>query len=102
MLEIPLQKLPRQQLSVTIDGNRWDLRLVTVGNGMAIDITLNEQVLIQGLRVPASQRLLPYRYMQERAGGNFAFYSANDNTEIPWWENFGVTCGLIWSPINEF
>lgn len=101
MLQIPLQAVPRQELTVTIDQNRWLIRVVQVGEMMLCDFTLNEVVQIQGVRAVPAQRLLPYQYLQQRAGGNFAFTTGGMNREIPWFENFGNTCFLVFATTEE-
>lgn len=101
MLLIPLQAVPRQELTVTIDQNRWLIRVVQAGEMMLCDFTLNEVVQIQGVRGVPAQRLLPYQYLQQRAGGNFAFTTGDMNQRIPWFEDFGVTCFLIYATSEE-
>ncbi|AXF52897.1 MAG: hypothetical protein [Bacteriophage sp.] len=101
MLQIPLQPVPRQELTVTIDQNRWLIRVVQVGDMMLCDFTLNEVVQIQGVRAVPAQKLLPYQYLQQRAGGNFAFTTATGNLEIPRFEDFGNTCFMIYATAEE-
>lgn len=101
MLQIPLQAVPRQEMTVTIDQNRWLIRVVQEGDMMLCDFTLNEVVQIQGVRAVPAQRLLPYAYLQQRAGGNFAFLTGNMNRTIPWFEDFGNTCFLIFATAEE-
>lgn len=101
MLQIPLQAVPRQELTMTIGQNRWLIRVVQCGDMMLCDFSLNEVMQIQGVRAVPAQKLLPYQYLQERGGGNFAFLSAANNTQIPWFEDFGNTCFLIFATSEE-
>lgn len=101
MLQIPLQPVPRQELTVTIDQNRWLIRVAQVGEMMLCDFSLNEVVQIQGVRAVPAQKLLPYAYLQQRAGGNFAFTTSAMNQVIPWFEDFGNTCFLIYATEQE-
>lgn len=98
---IPMQAIPRQSLSVVLEGNRWGIRVYEVTGCMACDFTLNDEPLINGVRAVADFQLLPYRYQQIAGGGNFAFYTGRDNTELPWWSDFGITCGLIYATSLE-
>lgn len=68
---------------------------------MLCDFTLNEVPQIQGVRAVPAQKLLPYAYLQQRAGGNFAFTTAAMNHTIPWFEDFGKTCFLIFATTEE-
>lgn len=86
---------------MTIGQNRWLIRVVQVGQMMLCDFSLNEVVQIQGVRAVPAQKLLPYQYLEQRAGGNFAFRSAGGNTTIPWFEDFGNTCFLIFADAQE-
>lgn len=86
---------------MTIDQNRWLIRVVQCGEMMLCDFTLNEVVQIQGVRAIPAQRLLPYQYLQQRAGGNFAFTTGAMNLEIPRFEDFGNTCFLIYATAEE-
>lgn len=101
MQEIPMNAIARQSLSVVLDGNRWGIRVYETTGCMAVDFTLNDVVLLTGVRAVADFQLLPYHYQQLAGGGNFAFYSGANNTELPWWENFGITCGLIYANQSE-
>lgn len=96
-----MQAVPRQELTVTIDQNRWLIRVIQVGDMMLCDFTLNEVLQIQGVRAVPAQKLLPYQYLEQRAGGNFAFTTGDMNRAIPWFEDFGNTCFLIYATSEE-
>ena len=101
MLQIPLQPVPRQEMTITIGQNRWLIRVAQCGDMMLCDFTLNEVVQVQGVRAVPAQKLLPYQYLQQRAGGNFAFTTAIMNQTIPRFEDFGNTCFLIFATTEE-
>ncbi len=101
MQEIPILAIPRQQFSVVLDSQRWGIRIYQATGCMAVDFTLNDVELINGVRAVADYQLLPYRYMAARGLGNFAFATGGNNTELPWWEDFGMSCKLIYASASE-
>lgn len=101
MLQIPLQPVPRQEMTITIGQNRWLIRVVQVGEMMLCDFTLNEVVQFQGACAVPAQKLLPYQYLQQRAGGNFAFTTSSADEKLVRFEDFGNTCFLIFATTEE-
>lgn len=89
--EIPIATLPRQEFSIRLNNRRWTLRIVAGVGIVSVTITRDDVVLIENVRAVSGRALLPYDYQTD---GNFAFATAND--ELPWWENFGNTCRLIY------
>lgn len=97
MRTIPLSRVPNQELSVTLDQNRWLLR-IKVGTGMmAADIYLNGEPVLLGQRLVAGTPLIPYRHLQEN--GNFWFLTEGD--KAPWWQRFGVDQVLTYASQGE-
>ncbi|MEX9216277.1 hypothetical protein AB7W42_19170 [Providencia rettgeri] len=92
MQDIPLQAVPNQRLRVSLDGDEWELTIKSAKNTMCCDVTRNEVILLQGIRVMPDQPLIPYGYLS--GNSNFAFITEND--EYPWWEKFGQSQTLIW------
>ena len=101
MQDIPLIVVPRQSLSIVLDGNRWGIRVYQSTGVMACDFTLNDEPLITGVRAVPQFQLLPYRYLQHTGGGNFAFITGANGTEYPWWENFDTSCTLVYASAAE-
>jgi len=95
---IPLQAIPNQSFSVTLEGNLYALTLRTIQNGTYADITLNGNVLITGTRCVVNKPLLPYPYL-EGVGGNFAFVT--QNSEYPNYAEFGTTQALYYVTVAE-
>jgi len=85
---IPLEKIPRQSLTVQLDGLRYELRIVDIGGMMAIDVRIDDALVISGHRLLGNSPVIPYRYM-ESTGGNFMVVTADD--EFPMWTEFGGT-----------
>lgn len=97
MFEIPLEPLPRQDFSIRLDGDRYEIRIAEIaGNTLTVDIVRNGVTLVTGTPAIANGALLPYRYQWR---GNFAFRTPAG--ELPHWQNFGGTCQLIYASPEE-
>lgn len=97
MQQIPLQAIPNQNFTSTLDSQLYDITLWS-------DALLNvyATILMNGVEVISSQRclagapLIPYPYL-EGEGGNFTFATLNDLN--PQTANFGNT-DLLWYVSN--
>lgn len=74
-----------------LSDRRYTLRVIESSGCMAVTITRDDVVLIENVRAVVARPLLPYDWM---GPGNFAFTTKGDN--LPWWEDFGNTCKLIY------
>jgi hypothetical protein len=96
--EIPLQALPNQSLSITLDGIRYGIRLRSTKLTIAIDLTINEEEVLMGSRVVAGSPVIPYKYLKN-GGGNFVFITELD--DLIYWEKFGINQSMIYFTIEE-
>ena len=97
---IPLDAIPNQEISVRLDGVRYDIALKDIGGGMmAATINRDSELLIENTRCVAGFPLLPYEYLW-RGFGNFVFTNTVDG-KIPYYTDFGVTCQLVYSSEAE-
>lgn len=90
MAIVTLERVPAQALSVTIGGRRFDVRVYSLGHGMAADVTINGQPVVTGQRLLAGVPFLPYRYLE---AGNLLLVTPDG--EAPDWTRFGVTQTLV-------
>jgi len=100
MLLIPLEQLPNQLLTLTLDNNFYDVTLNACNDIMSCSITRNNVVLQKGIRVVSGYPLLPYRYQED---GNFIFLTRDG--DYPDYLQFGVTQYLVYysqAEINVF
>ena len=97
MQTIPIQSVPNQSLSVTIDRQRWTLTIKAAVSSMVVDLSLNDQVVIRGLRIMPNQPLIPYPYLA--TVGNFLMLTNSD--DLVWWERFGVDQTLVYATAAE-
>lgn len=97
MRDIPLDAVPNQSLSVTVDDNRWQLLFKEANGVMVVTITLNELLILSSHRLVANEPMIPYEYLQ--GSGGFILYTIND--EIPWWTDFGLRHTLLYYSEEE-
>ena len=93
MLNIPIQAVPNQTLTVLLDGNSYKIGIKSIGDElMSIDIEKNNITLIQGQRMVPSFFLIPYGYLGQ--DGNFSLIT--EEGDYPFYEKFGVSQSLIY------
>lgn len=97
MRTIPLDAIPNQELSVTLDGNRWDITIKECNGVMCCTLSLNDALLLSGQRIVAGSPLIPYKHMQ--AYGNFWILTEND--ELPYYDRFDVDQQFIYVSPGE-
>lgn len=74
MRNIQIEQLPNQELTFTLDNVNYFLILRYINETLTtIDITANNEILLQAFRVIQGGFLIPYEYLER--GGNFIFYS---------------------------
>lgn len=97
MQQIPLQAIPNQNFTTTLDSQLYDITLVTDSlDNVYATILLNGEKVISGQRCLAGRPLIPYAYL-EGDGGNFTFATLGDLN--PASENFNNT-DILWYVSN--
>jgi hypothetical protein len=98
MQNIPLQKVPNQEINILLDDNNYDIVIhdtqynSSFGTSiMAVDITINNEIAILGSRACTNCPIIPFL---NRSNGNFVIVTQND--QYPNWRLFGVTQFLIY------
>ena len=97
MRNIPIAAVPNQELSVTLNGNRWVLTLKVGTNSMIADVVLNNQPIVLGQLIAVGTPIIPYEYLQ--GSGNFLLLVEND--ELPDWQKFNTTQQLVFVEPDE-
>lgn len=95
MKRIPLAKVPRQELSVNLDGAYWRITLYLSLRHVCADIEKNGVMLIRGVRCFVGIPLLPYKHLRSPNFGNFYFDSDVD------WQKFNDECVLYYLDESE-
>lgn len=98
MIDIPLQAIANQELSIPLDGARFVLTIKEASGGMVCTVTKDDVVLVQNTRLVADQSVLPYEYLHENAGN---FFVSTQSEQLPWWEQFGITQFMVYATAEE-
>lgn len=96
MRQIPLSTVPRQTISVTLDGAYWQISLYMSIDKVCADISRNGDAIINGVRCFAGLPLMPFEYQHLPTYGNFYFDSDVD------WEQFNNTCNLYYLDVSDY
>lgn len=95
---IPIESIANQSLSIQLDEVRYELRFRDIGNMMSVDISIDDELILEGFRVVGGFPLIPYKYL-EGDGGNFIFLT--DLGDIVYWDQFGITQSLMYFSAEE-
>ncbi len=95
-INIPLEAIANQELTITLEGARYNLSIKQSILCMEMSIVRDGAVIITGMRLVAGSPVIPYKYLER---GNFLFLTEND--DLPWWEKFGATQSLLYLTIDE-
>lgn len=90
-LQITIASIPDQSFTATLGGVTYGLRLFLAANVMCCDLTINNEVILSGMRLVSGSPIIPYEYLQN---GNFFLITLND--EIPFYDQFNATQFLIY------
>jgi len=96
MIDVPLQAVPNQQLSIQLGVSRYDITLKQALGVMAATVLRDGVTLIENVRLVAATPVLPYDYMED---GNFALTTADE--DLPSYEQFGITQYLVYLTADE-
>ncbi len=91
MIDISLQAVPNQKFSVDADGYTYDVVVRTTDNRTVVDVSIDGDYVVRGMRALPFVPLIPYPYLQ---AGNFVFQTQNDN--IPYYTDFGASTSLVY------
>lgn len=95
---VPLQQVPNQLRTITLDQAKYDISLRTITDVTYATISKNNVKIVDSVRCVPMRPLLPYAYL-EGTGGNFAFYTSGD--EMPNYTAFGVSHILLYASAAE-
>lgn len=95
---IPIETIPNQSLSIQLDEIRYGIRFRDIGGMMSADISIDDQLIIEGLRVVGGFPLIPYKYL-EGDGGNFIFLT--ELGDLVYWDQFAITQSLLYFSAEE-
>lgn len=84
---IPLQPIPNQTLTTSLDGSVYVITVIAARGSMAVTVVRDNITLVQNARAVANAPILPSRYQEQ---GNFLFNTAGF-LNIPDYTQFGNT-----------
>ena len=100
MIQIPLQAVPNQSLSIQLDNNYYDIVIRACNSGdaqvMSFDISINNAIVVQGQRAVTDYPIIPYAYLYN---GNFILITTDD--DLPDWTKFQISQYLIYASMAE-
>ena len=102
MIQIPLQAVPTQSLSIQLNDQSYDilLRACNVADAqiMTMDLTMNNEVVLIGQRLVAGVPSIPYQYLTQDIG-NFILLTTDG--DLPDYTKFQVSQYLIYATQEE-
>lgn len=96
MIEIPLDNIPNQSFSITIDNNFYDIKIKESNGVMSLSMLRNNEIVQSSVRMVPGYFLIPYSYKES---GNFFMITAND--DYPYYDRFGIDQKLFYIPQTE-
>jgi hypothetical protein len=92
----PIQAVPNQSLSITLDGNVFELTIKSLKGITVVSVTINGVDTIDNLIAAACAPIIPAQYLE---AGNFVFLTANN--QLPFYTQFGTTQSLFYFTAAE-
>lgn len=93
---VPLQQIPNQSFTITLDGVLFTLTLKKCNGAMMMSAAIGGVDTIDNLICAACAPIIPARYLES---GNFMFLTANN--QLPDYTQFGLTQSLFYFTAAE-
>ena len=94
---ITLEATPNQEFVVTLGGYNYRIRIFSIDSAMAYDLSIDDEIIIQGFKFVNEVLMLPYEYQE--LNGNLLLIVPDD--ELPDYQNFGSTQFLAYLSADE-
>ena len=94
--QIPIQAIPNQEFTVSLNNNSWDITLKTTAGQISASLSLNNTVILSNARCVSGMRIIPSQYEEN---GNFIF--STQNFQLPNYEQFNLTQFLLYFSAAE-
>lgn len=98
MIDIPLQAVANQQLSIPLEDARYVLTIKEANGGMVMSVTRDGELIVSNTRIVADQLVLPYAYLHPGAGN---FLMSTQDAELVYWDKFGLTQFMAYITVDE-
>lgn len=99
MVNIELDKYPNQEFQFIADGVEYEFRIHFWNGMMFCSLSINGERKLDSVKCISGKWLIPFDYILK--GGNFRFECV-DPSEYPDYNNFGISCNLIYYTKEEF
>src|SRR5689334_13796901 len=96
MIEITLQAIANQSLSVTLNGKLYTLTIKETNGVMSITVVRDDETIVMNNRLVPGAPVLPYAYLED---GNFILLTSNG--DYPYYTEFGSTQSLLYVTQEE-
>lgn len=96
MIQVPIQAIPNQELSITAGGFRHTITIKEANGIMAFSVVIDDVTIIESIRIVSGQPIIPYQYLES---GNFTILTLDD--EIPYYNQFGTSQFLYYLTPDE-
>lgn len=98
MIDIALQPIANQELSIPLEGSRFVLTIKESQGAMVMTIVRDDEVIVQNARMTGDNVIIPCEYQRVGMGN---FFIGTQNEEIPFWDQFGLTQFLVYVTAAE-
>lgn len=98
MIDIPLQPIANQELSIPLDGSRFVITVKEANGSMVATVVRDNVTIIQNARMLADDFVLPYTYLRNELGN---FFFATQGEALADWQEFGRTQFLVYATADE-
>jgi len=98
MIDIALQPVANQELSIPLEGSRYVITVKEANGVMVASIERDGELIASNTRIVADSLVLPYR-KQWFGFGNFML--ATQDEEVPYFDQFGSTQFLVYVTVAE-
>ena len=98
MIQIPLDAIPNQSLSIRLDNHFYNIIIKSPLNVPCATIVRDNVEIISNFRIVGGSLILPYRYLENNAG-NFILLTSNE--DLPEYTKFGISQTLLFISDSE-
>jgi len=96
MKKIPIQSIPNQFLTASLDGSYYEIIIKETNGVMSVSIKRDGIDVIKSQRAVSGFALIPYKYKES---GNFAITTSS--FDLPDYKKFGLSQFLIYASQSE-
>jgi len=95
---VTISAIANQQISFQEDDTRYVMRITSSGTTVAVTLSINEKIVMDGVRTVLGSLIIPFDYLRA-GGGNLIFTSDNEN--LLTYQAFGITQFLLYLSVDE-